>query len=334
MASPRVPEGAAPSSPPTGEHSAGISERPHGVRQRLPLTHRSAVLAMVAITLMWSIAGVVTRHLDSAQSFEVTFWRSAFNAMALMVFMPLLTGPRSFVASVRSGGWQLLVSSLCWSVMYTAFMVAMTMTTVANVLVTLATGPLFTALVARVALGHRLAPRTLAAIVAAGVGIAWMYAREVGANDARSVQGMLIALAVPIAGAVNWTLVQHNQRTVKRDLVPAVLLGAVISSLATLPLSLPFMASGHDLGLLALLGVVQLAIPCSLVMIVARSLSAPEVALLALLEVLFGVLWAWLGAGEEPSVHVLMGGALVLCALVGNELIGLRTTPRTNPGGD
>jgi drug/metabolite transporter (DMT)-like permease len=334
MASPRVPEGAAPSSRPADEHSAGLSERPRGIRQRRPLSHRSAVLAMVAITLMWSIAGVVTRHLDSAKSFEVTFWRSAFNAMALMVFMPLLTGPRNFVASVRSGGWQLLVSSLCWSVMYTAFMVAMTMTTVANVLVTLATGPLFTALTARFALGHRLAPRTLAAIIAAGAGIAWMYAREVGANDARSVQGMLIALAVPIAGAVNWTLVQHNQRSVKRDLVPAVLLGAVISSLATLPLSVPFMASNHDLGLLALLGVVQLAIPCSLVMIVARSLSAPEVALLALLEVLFGVLWAWLGAGEEPSVHVLMGGALVLCALVGNELIGLRTTPRTNPGGD
>jgi drug/metabolite transporter (DMT)-like permease len=294
------------------------------------LSHQSAVLAMVAITLMWSIAGVVTRQLDSAQRFEVTFWRSGFNALALMVCMPLLVGPRNFLASVRHGGWPLLVSSLCWCVMFTAFMVAITMTTVANVLVTLATGPLFTALGTRFVLGYRLPPRTVAAIVIAGVGIAWMYAREVGANDARSVQGMLIALAVPISGAVNWTLVQHNQHTTSRDLVPAVMLGALISALTALPFSVPFAASSTDLGWLALLGVVQLAIPCTLVMIVARSLSAPEIALLALLEVLFGVLWAWLGAGEEPSRHVLSGGALVLGALIGNELLGLRSTPRTH----
>ncbi|MEZ6015523.1 MAG: DMT family transporter [Planctomycetota bacterium] len=276
---------------------------------------------MVAITLMWSIAGVVTRHLDAAPAFEVTFWRSAFNAGALMVFLPLIRGPRRFAASIGAGGWPLVVATVCWSIMYTAFMVAITMTSVANVLVTLATGPLFTALAARVALGHRLARRTLVAILLAGLGIAWMYAREVGANDARSVQGMLIALAVPLAGAVNWTLIQHNQRAARRDLVPAVMLGAIVSALATLPLSLPFVASQHDLGLLALLGVVQLAIPCSLVMIVARALSAPEASLLALLEVLFGVAWAWLGAGEEPSVHVLSGGALVLAALIGNELL-------------
>lgn len=285
---------------------------------------------MIAITLMWSIAGVVTRHLDTAARFEVTFWRSAFNALALSVTMPLLLGPRRFVASVRGGGLPLAGATVCWCVMYTAFMVAMTMTTVANVLVTLATGPLFTALAARTLLGHKLAPRTLSAILAAAAGIAWMYAREVAANDARSLQGMLIALAVPIAGALNWTLVQHNQGNARRDLVPAVLLGAVLSALLTFPLATPFQATARDLGLLGLLGVVQLAIPCSLVMVVARSLSAPEVALLALLEVLFGVLWAWLGAGERPSADVLTGGAVVLSALVANELLGLRSAPRAH----
>jgi drug/metabolite transporter (DMT)-like permease len=91
-----------------------------------------------------------------------------------------------------------------------------------------------------------------------------------------------------------------------------------------MPLSLPFAASAHDLGLLALLGVVQLAIPCLLVVTIARVLPAPEVALLALLEVIFGVLWAWLGAGEAPSTAVLGGGALVLGALVVNEALGLK----------
>ena len=66
----------------------------------------------------------------------------------------------------------------------------------------------------------------------------------------------------------------------------------------------------HDLGLLALLGVVQLAIPCLMAVSAARVLSAPEIALLGLLEVVFGVLWTWLGAGEAPSAAVLGGGAV------------------------
>ena len=46
-----------------------------------PMTHRRAVALMILVTLMWSIAGVVTRHLDAARSFEVNFWRSLFNAV-------------------------------------------------------------------------------------------------------------------------------------------------------------------------------------------------------------------------------------------------------------
>jgi drug/metabolite transporter (DMT)-like permease len=83
-------------------------------------------------------------------------------------------------------------------------------------------------------------------------------------------------------------------------------------------------ASSHDLGLLALLGAVQLAIPCLLVVRVSRYLPAPEIALLGLLEVVFGVASAWLWAGEQLSSNVLLGGGLVLAALVANEGLALR----------
>jgi drug/metabolite transporter (DMT)-like permease len=81
-------------------------------------------------------------------------------------------------------------------------------------------------------------------------------------------------------------------------------------------------ATPHDIGLLALLGLFQLAIPCTLSVLCAGVLKAPEVALLALLEVIFGILLAWLGAGEVPASSVLTGGALVISALVVNEWIG------------
>ncbi len=296
----------------------------------MKLTHRQAVWVMVAAALMWSTAGVVTRHLEEARSFELTFWRSAFNALALVVLLSWLRGPSMLWANLRGGGRALWISGLCWAVMFTAFMVALTLTTVANVLVTMAIGPLLTALGARIALGHRLAPRTWVAIALAGVGIAWMYGHEFSAGDPRLLLGTLVALAVPVAAAVNWTLLQHLKgHDDPPDMLSAVLVGALLSAAVTLPLAWPMTASAHDITLLAGLGVFQLAIPCLMAVAVARVLSGPEISLLGLLEVMFGVLWAWLGAGESPGQAVLAGGALVLVALVGNEILAWRALPTT-----
>ncbi|MCY7319372.1 MAG: DMT family transporter [Ramlibacter sp.] len=287
----------------------------------MKLTHIQAVLLMVAVTLMWSTAGVITRHLEHARSFEVTFWRSFFTLLSLLVILPFFQG-RAVFAKIRHGGRAFWLSGVCWSVMFTAFMVALTLTSVANVLVTLALGPLFTALIARIFIGHRIAPRTWAAIVMAGVGIAYMYAAQVSGGQ---LAGTLVALCVPLAGAVNWTVTQRSHAQGQDiDLVPAVLVGALISSVVTLPLAMPLQASGHDIALLALLGLVQLAIPCALSVVCARVLKAPEIALLALLEIIFGILLAWVGANEVPTRAVLMGGALVIGALVVNELVGWR----------
>ncbi|MDB5947963.1 MAG: protein of unknown function transrane [Ramlibacter sp.] len=287
----------------------------------MKLTHARAVFLMVAVTLMWSTAGVITRQLDHARSFEVTFWRSFFTLLSLLVILPFFQG-REVFRKIRRGGSALWISGVCWSVMFTAFMVALTLTSVANVLVTMALGPLFTALLARAVIGHRIAPRTWAAILVAGIGIAYMYGSQVSGGQPG---GTLVALLVPLAGAVNWTVSQrshaHGQQI---DLVPSVLIGAVISALATLPLAMPLRASAHDVGLLALLGLVQLAIPCALSVLCARVLKAPEIALLALLEIIFGILLAWVGADEVPTRAVLAGGALVIGALVVNELVGWR----------
>ena len=288
---------------------------------KFKLSHGQAVWLMVAVTLMWSTAGVVTRHLEQARSFEVTFWRSFFTVLSLLVILPLAQGSAVF-GRIRRGGRAFWISGACWSVMFTAFMVALTLTTVANVLVTLAIGPLFTALVARVFIGHRIAGRTWMAIVVAGCGIGWMYGSQVGGGQ---WLGTLVALCVPVASAINWTTAQRSQAHGEQiDLVPAVLVGALISSLVTLPLALPWRASGQDMALLGFLGLVQLAIPCVLSVMCARVLKAPELALLALLEVIFGIAWAWLGAGEKPQPAVLTGGALVIGALVANEWLGAR----------
>ena len=255
------------------------------------LTHTQAVFLMLAVTLMWSIAGVVSRQLESAARFEVTFWRSAFTALSLLVILPIWrrvdreqgwlvdSASRSAARVWLKRHWGLIpessafwISGVCWSVMFTAFMLALTFTSVANVLIIMSIGPLLTALVARIVGGQKLAARTWLAILAAGAGIAYMYGSQFvqaltqpDIDTGGLLLGSLTALCVPMAGAINWTVVQRSHAQGKDvDLVPSVLVGAVLSSLVTLPLALPLQATPHDLGLLAMLGSVQLAIPCIL----------------------------------------------------------------------
>ena len=293
------------------------------------MPHRRAVFLMVLVTLMWSSAGVVTRNLEAARSFEVTFWRSGFNALFLVVILAFMRG-RALWQQLRQAPRAVWVSGLAWSVMFTAFMVALTMTRIANVLVTMALGPLLTALFARIFLHHRLPARTWIAILFGSAGIAWMFAHEFVAGD--GVLGIAVALGVPIAAATNWCTLQHaghgsgdpDEAAPPSDMPLAVLIGAGISAIAALPLAWPLHTSAHDLGLLAGLGLFQLALPCLLVVSLTRVLAGPELALLGLLEVVFGVIWAWLFAGEDPSAATMVGGAMVLAALAGNELLAWR----------
>ncbi|MFK4708392.1 DMT family transporter [Roseateles asaccharophilus] len=278
------------------------------------MTHRSAVLLMLLVTLMWSSAGVVTRHLDAARGFEITFWRSAFNALALVAILGVMRG-RALLPALR--GAAVWASGVCWAVMFTAFMVALSLTTVANVLVTMSLSPLFTAVFAWLFLKQPVPARTWAAIVIAGAGIAWMFGGQLGGP----LTGVIVALGVPLAAASNWCLLQKVGQGAGTDMLPAVLIGALLSAAVTLPLAWPLQASVHDLGLLGFLGVFQLAIPCLLAVRLARELPGHELALLGQAETLLGVLWAWFFAGEHPGSAALIGGSLVLAALVANEAL-------------
>lgn len=318
------------------------------------VSHAQAVALMVVAALLWSSAGVVSRQLEAAVRFEVTFWRSAFTVLSLLLLLPVWRQATRSHGKAEAASWArrfrltqwvhhhwglfpasntFWLSGFCWSVMFTAFMLGLTFTSVANVLIIMSVGPLFTAVLAWLVNGQRLQMRVWGTIVLAGAGMAYMYGGQVvdllhsdQAQAHQLVLGSLIALCVPVAGALNWTLVQRSQRHGQRiDLVPAVLVGAFLSCLYTWLPSQPFQATSGDLLWLALLGLTQLAMPCMLAVIAARTLKAPEVSLLGLLEVIFGILWPWVFVHEAPGAPVLLGGGVVLIALVGNELLGWHT---------
>jgi len=275
---------------------------------------------MVAAPVLWSTAGVVTRHIERATAFELVFWRSFF------AFVFVLAALLFFRRNPLKAGWPVLVSGAMWSVMFTTFMLALTLTTTANTLVVMSLAPLLTTLLARAFLSDPIPSGTWVATAVAAIGIAWMFGSDLSAHSARDLAGMAIAFSVPVAGSIN--VVALRRARASADLLPAVMLGSVISCLIALPLAVPLQATATDVALLAFLGVFQLGLPCMLFVLASRVLLAPELALLGLLEVLLGPLWAWLGANEVPARATLTGGAMVLSALVVNELATMRAWQR------
>ena len=271
---------------------------------------------MVAAPVLWSSAGVVTRHIQAAEPFEQVFWRSLF-AFAFVLVVLLIRRQHPWL-SMRAAGVPGLVSGLMWAIMFTAFLFALSLTTTANALVVMSISPLLTALFAAMFLKDPVPVRTLFASAAAALGIAWMF----GSSLESHYLGMAVASLIPVAAAIN--VVVLRGAAAKLDLVPAVMLGGALSCLIALPFALPFNATPRDLLLLAFLGVTQLGLPCMLLVIASRRLLAPEIALIGLLEVVLGPLWVWLAVGEEPGRATLIGGAVVIGALAANELAARR----------
>jgi len=244
------------------------------------------------------------------------FYRSLFAFLFVGVVLLLLRkNPlRMAPPAIVSGG--------LWALMFTTFMIALSLTSTANTLVVMSLAPLLTTVLASVFLKDPVPTGTWVAAGAATLGIAWMFASDLSAHTQRDLLGMLIALTVPIASATNFVVLRASSAS--SDLRSAVMLGGLISALVCLPLALPFHATGKDVALLAFLGIFQLGLPCTLLVLASRKLLAPEISLIALLEVLLGPLWAWLGAGEVPARATLTGGAIVLGALILNELATFR----------
>jgi len=282
----------------------------------MSLSRASGLALMVAAPVLWSTAGVVTRHVERATRFELVFWRSLFAFLFVAAALAVLR------RNPLRMGWPGLLSGALWGVMFTAFMIALSMTSTANTLVVMSLAPLLTTFLASLVLRDAVPLGTWIAAGAATLGIAWMFGADLNAHTARDLSGMLIAAAIPIASAINVVTLRSVARGL--DLRPAVMLGAAIAAGLALPLALPLQATPKDIGLLAFLGVFQLGLPCIFLVLASRVLLAPEMALIGLLEVVLGPLWAWLGAGEVPARTTLAGGAIVLAAVVLNQLVTFR----------
>jgi drug/metabolite transporter (DMT)-like permease len=275
--------------------------------------HRRGLVLMLGATLCWATAGVLVRSQSVRDGWEVTFWRSFF--MVLFMTGVLVVQYRAdTLRRVRAIGLPGLVSGALWAIMFIAFILALSRTTVANTLVLCSISPFMSAVVGWLALSERVPPRTWIAMAAAFAGIALMFVDSLSAGG---TAGNLIALAIPVCFGLNVTILRRMRADA--DMVPTVLVAGLLSCAMTLPFALPFEARASDFPSYVALGFVQLGLGCLLMVIAARHLKAAEVGLFAELEIIFGIVSTWLIVGEVPSRLAMIGGGIVLAALALNE---------------
>ncbi len=273
---------------------------------------------MIGATLCWSTAGMLVRNMDLEDSWEITFWRSLF--MTLFILGVLGIQYRSCMFErIRAVGLPGFIAGALWALMYICFILSLGLTTVANVLVLASITPFSAALLGRVFLQEHVPARTWLTMMAAFCGILLMFIESISRGG---LLGNLIALVIPFAFAVNVVILRRIEAHI--DMIPTLVVSGVLSMAVTLPLGLPLGPTAKDLGLLAIMGVVQLGLGVVLMILAAPALAAAEIGLLAVLETIFGTFSTWLVVGERPGAMALLGGAIVIVALVINELFGLR----------
>jgi drug/metabolite transporter (DMT)-like permease len=285
---------------------------------RTPAEHRKGIVMMVGATLCWATAGILVRNMEVTDGWKITFWRSSIMTVFLLVVLSFQHGSR-LLHRVHAMGWPGVISGLLFAGMMICFILALSLTTVANTLVVGSISPFVAALCGHLFLGEKVAPRTWLAMVAAIGGITMMFFDGLTGGG---WAGNLIALCIPLGFGANVVILRKHRAAI--DMVPSVLLAGIFSMLIALPFALPLAVSTTDIALLSVMGIVQLGVGLLLMMGAVRYLSSAEIGLLSILEIIFGTLSVWILIGEHPTQAALIGGAIVIGALVANHIAGLR----------
>ena len=263
---------------------------------------------VVASALFLSTSGVGLRVIESASAWQILFYRS-ISMMALVLVVLIIVHRRSWVSRFQAITMDDIVLAFILGSGFVAYVFALLMTTVANALFIFSAAPFFAALLGWFFLGERVPLRTSIAIGGAMVGLGIMMGT--GMTEGRHI-GNLVALWLPISYAISVVLVR---RSTQPDMLVALLLAAFVAVLLSFPFVGQFSISWWDFGVSIYLGVFQVGLGFTLLILGARYVPAAQVGLLALLEPVLGPIWAWLTVTEIPAEATLWGGLIILGAV-------------------
>jgi drug/metabolite transporter (DMT)-like permease len=275
-------------------------------------------VALAAIA--WSTAGVLQRQLTVDTATQVC-GRAAFAGVALLVYVAIVERGH-VVRAFRSVGGAGVAVALCVAIASGSFIGALNHASVARVLFILAVAPVLAALLAWATLGEPISRRTALAMLLALCGVAVML----GAPGEASLAGDGLAFAAALAFSAMIVITRWRRDV---SMAPATCLSQAILVVVFLPFATLGEISGGDVAWLAALGIGQIGLGFALLTVGARLIPAAQVGLITLLEVVLGPAWVWLALDEQPDTLTLVGGAIVIAAIV----LQTRETPSRDPDG-
>ena len=283
---------------------------------------RRGQLCVALAAVAWSSAGVLQRQLTLDTPTQIA-GRAALAGIALLAYVAIVERGR-VVRAFRSVGLAGVAVALCVATASASFIAALNETSVARVLFILAVSPVLAAVLARVTLGEPISRRTAAALGLALAGVAVM----VGAPGEGSLAGDGLAFIVALAFAAMVVITRWRHEV---SMAPATCLSQFIVVAVFLPFATFGEIGSTDLGWLAALGIGQIGLGFALLTVGARLIPAAQVGLITLLELVLGPVWVWLALDERPGTLTLVGGAIVLAAIVLQTLAAPTAEPDEEP---
>jgi drug/metabolite transporter (DMT)-like permease len=275
---------------------------------------RTGIALVAAAAVAWSTAAFFTRLLP-LDSWTILFWRGLFGGGVIAVVLVLTQGRaglRDF-AGMGTRGW--LVASLSTLGMV-AFIPALQLTDVSNVAIIIATGPFVAAALAWIWLREAARLRTLLASLAVLCGVAIIVGNAHAGSD---ILGIGLACLMTLAIAAMTVAVRRHRNT---PMVAAAASSNVLGSLVSIPFAHGITGvTGTELFILALFGFFQVGLGLSLFMLGSRLLPSGQATLIATLETPLMPFWIWLAFQEVPAPRALVGGALVMGAVIA-DIVG------------
>lgn len=285
------------------------------------MRYGTGVVMVLTAGVLWSLNGLMIRQIEVAGPWAVLAWRSLAMVPVLLVFLAWRSGGSPWPV-VRRSGLAGVVGGIGLVVAMGGAILAFQTTTIANAAVLLAATPFLAAVLGRVVLGETVAPRTWGGIALALVGIFIMVRDGLAAG---ALLGNIAAL-VSALGLASFSVALRWRRT--EDSLPASILGAafgvVAGALAAAQFGQPLAVPAADVMWCVLMGVVIMSGGMILYTFGSRVVPSAELTLLSNTEVLLAPFWVWLVLDETASPATLVGGAVVLVAILFNALSGLR----------
>jgi drug/metabolite transporter (DMT)-like permease len=281
---------------------------------------------VAASAIVWSFGGTIARFIEVPDAWTMVFWRASSAALFLLAFMTWYYGFTGSLRLFRAMGLPGFIVGCCFAIASTSFVVALQYTTVANILLMQAGVPLIAALFAWILFRESVAPATWAAIFAVITGVAVMVSDSLTGSVSPVGDGLSLLIALSFAVA---TVITRRYAHVR--MTPAVFLGTLISATISAALAGGFAVGARDAGLLWLFGAFNLGLGMALFATGARLIPSAVAALVGTLETMLGPLWVWLIHGETPAPRTIIGGLMILAALIAHILWQMVRQRRVSP---